>query len=150
MTTSHRCRSHLEGQPALNTAVEVLRDGSVEVGENLHSQLRLDAALIDEFVNRIDQRLADAVRDSLTRCEQHAQRHKDLPAPSVEFIILLLGGRRHLDKRLCRAGVPLSLAVGAEESGRGTRRWSVVGVGGQEQAVVRKWICGGGTVIGCG
>lgn len=55
-----KAAAHLECEPRLHARREIVSNCLVEVGEDLHSQLGLDAPLVDKFVNRIDESLADA------------------------------------------------------------------------------------------
>lgn len=39
---------------------EILGDGSIEVGQDSHSKLGFDATIVDQVINCVDERLADA------------------------------------------------------------------------------------------
>ncbi len=54
-----RC-AHLERQPSLDLVLKRLGDGAIEVGQDLHRQLGIDAVIADEIVQRVSQREADA------------------------------------------------------------------------------------------
>jgi hypothetical protein len=56
-----RDTTHLERHTRFDLVCKHLRDGFVEVDEDLHSQLRLDAALRDEQVERVCQGLAETM-----------------------------------------------------------------------------------------
>ena len=58
------CRAgatNLERQPCLDLLRKHIGNGSVEVGENLHGELRLYPALSDEVVQRVCERAAQTV-----------------------------------------------------------------------------------------
>lgn len=55
-------RTHLELQARLDVLLQRLGDGLVEVAQDLHRQLRVDALIADEVVERIRQRKADAAK----------------------------------------------------------------------------------------
>ena len=52
--------THLEGESALNLLCEHIGNGLVKVGENLHGELWLDAALGDEIVKCVCKGAAQA------------------------------------------------------------------------------------------
>ena len=54
-------RPYLKRQARLDIGLQLLGDGPVEVGNDLHRQLRIHAGLSDEIVERVRQREADAV-----------------------------------------------------------------------------------------
>lgn len=53
-------KAHLELKSGLDVLVQALGDGLVEVSEDLHRQLRVDARAADQVVERIGQRKPDA------------------------------------------------------------------------------------------
>ncbi len=58
---STRGEIHLEGQPGLHLLLQGLGDNAIELGEDLHGELRVDALLSDQLVERIRQGNAEAV-----------------------------------------------------------------------------------------
>lgn len=56
---------HLERQPCLDLVLKHVCDGSVEVGEDLHGQLRVDARVRDEVIESVCQGGADAIQRSV-------------------------------------------------------------------------------------
>lgn len=53
---------HLESQPGLDLVLQNLGNRSVEVGEDLHRQLRVDAVRRDEVIESVCQSGADAIQ----------------------------------------------------------------------------------------
>ena len=72
-------RGYLELQPTLHILLQRLGDGLVEVAENLHGQLRIDAFIADEVIERIGQSEPDTAVVS-----------KALPCNPLPFPYLLL------------------------------------------------------------
>ena len=52
---------HLEGQPGLDLLLQGLGNNAIELGQDLHGELRVDALLSDQLVERIRQGNAEAV-----------------------------------------------------------------------------------------
>lgn len=101
--------SYLEGESRSDTSTEDFCYGFVEVSEDSHCELRLDSSFIDQSVNGIYESLADAERSLISSgfpgalCNPRSLAN--LPASSVELIILRLLGLRHLDCTGVRADV---------------------------------------------
>lgn len=51
---------YLERQPGLDLLLEDVCDRAIEVGEDLHRQLRVDAVVCDQIIERIRERRAEA------------------------------------------------------------------------------------------
>jgi hypothetical protein len=51
--------THLEGKPGADFIRQYLGDNPVKCGEDLHGELGLDAAFVDEVVQRVGQRQAE-------------------------------------------------------------------------------------------
>lgn len=56
-----RQSSDLELEPRLDVLLERFRDGLIEIAQDLHGQLRIDALIADEIVEGIGQSKADTV-----------------------------------------------------------------------------------------
>lgn len=54
--------THLELESRLDVLLERFRDGLVKVAQDLHGELRVDALIADEVVERVGQSEADATR----------------------------------------------------------------------------------------
>lgn len=90
--------AHLEGKPSADFIRQHLGDSPVKSGENLHGELGLDAAFVDEVVQRVGQRQAETrltwfISVSRSSCPNWATCVGILPAPTVEFIVGLCGHR---------------------------------------------------------
>lgn len=55
-------QTHLELESRLDVLLERFRDGLVKVAQDLHGELRVDALIADEVVERVGQSEADAAR----------------------------------------------------------------------------------------
>jgi hypothetical protein len=51
--------AHFECEPCLDLFRQHLGNHAIEIVEDLHGQLRLDAAFVDEIVDSVDERLTD-------------------------------------------------------------------------------------------
>jgi hypothetical protein len=65
--TRKRMRSHLEGHPVLDVSLQRLGNGLIEVAEDLHGKLRVDALIADQIVERIRKRKTDAARNRISQ-----------------------------------------------------------------------------------
>jgi hypothetical protein len=91
-----RGRTYLERQPRLHLLSQHLGDAAVEIRQDLHRQLWLDAPLADQIVERVGQRHPDArARISVStgaEFKSRTQRQKGtVPAPAVELVKGLCG-----------------------------------------------------------
>lgn len=91
---------HLELQTALDVLLERLGDGLVEVGQDLHRQLRADVPVADEIVERVRQSEADAIPQASLLASRFSPQHTAdigdggaVPAASVQLVERLRASR---------------------------------------------------------
>ena len=59
---------YLECQPRLHLVLQHVRDRAIEVGQNLHRQLRVDAGVRDEVIKGVCESGTDAVQRARGAC----------------------------------------------------------------------------------
>lgn len=94
---------HLERQPCLDLVLKHVCDGSVEVGEDLHRQLRVDASVRDEVIESVCQGGADAIPRFVMlaslRLGASKEQRCNVPATAVQLVVVLLRTGSHLELR---------------------------------------------------
>lgn len=89
--------THLERQPSLDLICEYVGDRLVKVGEDLHGQLGLDAALGNQIVQRVREGTAQTVRCQ-PACSVSLYQVRAVPASAVELVVLEIRGHVDCDK----------------------------------------------------
>ena len=107
-------QSYLERQLHLHFIRQHLRDNTIESRENLHRELWLDPAFVDQIIERIGKGQADTATETpielVTRSHTpkrylstrtHKRRNgEEVPAPTVELVVSL---RTHGDRQTRRS-----------------------------------------------
>lgn len=98
----HRSRnaSYLECQPRAHVGLQHFGNGPVEVGQNLHRKLGVDAVLCDQVIERIRQSGTDAAREASRQSTGSKTKwqgvNSAVPATAVELVEVLGTSGCHL------------------------------------------------------
>lgn len=94
--------SYLEGHPGFHFVPEHRRYALVEVLENAHGQLRLDAARGDQVIEGVGEGETDAVRCDQYLCSRTFRGKASLRGAAVEFIVGRIRSGRHVERNSLR------------------------------------------------